>query len=64
MKEKESSFAGGGVSMGWNKLREHLTELKESLVIFRDTLKEVKITLIDVAGILSLITLLYKYLAG
>lgn len=50
--------------MSWKGLREHLTELKESLVTFRETLKELKITLFDLAGVLSLILLLYKYLGG
>jgi hypothetical protein len=50
--------------MSWARLRAHLAEFKKSLVTFRETLKEVKITLIDVAGILSLIFLLYKHLTG
>ncbi len=50
--------------MGWEKLRKHLVESRDSLVTFRETLKEVKVTLIDVAGIVSLILLFYRIYFG
>jgi hypothetical protein len=50
--------------MYWERLRQHLDELKQSLVTFRETLKEVKVAVIDVAGILSLLLFLHRLYFG